>query len=121
MPIDKPKRPNHYKAAFHQALRNCWQLSKANPQADTGWVTCFESGQHTDVTREARRFRAFVKSLRMYPLHPLARILLTHRPRTRCQETEFGIWQLQIQLQPAGGTAEEQDIDKINQALAGIS
>ena len=119
MPIDKPKRPNHYQAAFHNVLKHCWQRALADPQGvETDWLVCQNFPDQVSALREARRFRAFVKSLRMYPLHPLARILQSHTPRTRVREGFFGGWQLQIQLQKTAGTVEDQLTDAINQVLA---
>lgn len=62
MPLDRPKPPGDYPRIFHNAIRN----------GVGSWVVF--AGTEGEVRREARRFRAFMKSLQDYRLHETSNI-----------------------------------------------
>lgn len=71
MPIDKPKPPFLYPICFHTAVQ---QLGEWN---------VLDRPTKAEIRCEARRFRAFIKSLSLYPLHPTAQAAADWSIRTR--------------------------------------
>jgi len=64
MPTDKPKPPNNFPLYFRQAL-----------EQGPGILVLDVCPTKQEALSVARKYRCFLKSIRLYPLHPLNRTL----------------------------------------------
>jgi len=112
MSIDKPKRPGAYAAAFHHALEFAGK-DAIRHAGESSWQHCLTLNSREAARREMRRFRAFVKGLKHFPLHKLAPIANDFRVRTRLRELPQGAVALEVSVAP-----KEVDLDALLHLVA---
>lgn len=89
MPLDKPKRLELYPAVFHNL-----------PLKGEGRFLVSTHEEKEGALREARRFRAFLKSLRVFPQHPTSQACQGLHCRTLVeQDKELGSWDLFVEVE----------------------
>ena len=82
MPIDKPKHPDHFPALFRYPL-------------ERGQGEYFLAhGTERECRSTARKYRCYLKSLAVYPLHPMTQAAQHLTIRTRMKQVRSGLWNL---------------------------
>lgn len=90
MPLDAIKPPARFPALFHLHLRQ---------SEGRFFLERFDTQE--EAQREARRWRAFIKSLREFPRHESALVLGTWSARTSVRPFVHGGWELAIMYRPS--------------------